>query len=181
MKFPFAIYCSFALCMLLLENCSNPQAIQQGQQQKGELYQCMPCGSECDKTTYDKPGTCSKCGMQLVKTATVTFKTLDPSAICAFIKSHPEAVLLDVRTQEEFEGKANPNFGTLKNAINVPIQQLEDKLSSITYLKDKEVLVYCSHSRRSPRASYILTQHGFTNVTNMAGGMSVVKDTSCKK
>jgi rhodanese-related sulfurtransferase len=119
--------------------------------------------------------------MQLVKTTMVTFKTLAPSGICAFIKRHPNAVLLDVRTKEEFEGKATPNYGTLKKAINIPVQELESKLSGINSLKGRELLVYCSHSHRSPRASYLLTQHGFTNVTNLDGGMSVVTDTSYKK
>jgi rhodanese-related sulfurtransferase len=30
-------------------------------------------------------------------------------------------------------------------------------------------------------ASYLMNQNGFTNVTNMAGGMSVLKDNRCKK
>jgi rhodanese-related sulfurtransferase len=104
-----------------------------------------------------------------------------PTGICDYIKKHPGAVLLDVRTKREFEGKATPDFGTLKNAINIPVQELESKLSTISHLKNKEVLVYCSHSQRSPRASYLLTQNGFTNVTNMDGGMSVVRDAACKK
>jgi rhodanese-related sulfurtransferase len=146
-----------------------------------EQYQCLPCGSDCDKVVYKAGGECSQCHMQLVKKSTVTFNAVAPTEICDYIKKHPNAVLLDVRTREEFEGKANPNFGTLKNAINIPVQELESKLSTIGHLKNKEVLVYCSHSRRSPRASYMLMQNGFTNVTNMDGGMSVVSDAACKK
>jgi len=45
--------------------------------------------------------------------------------------------------------------------------------------------VYCSHSHRSPRASYMLSQNGFKNVTNMLGGMSAwkesVKDKDCNQ
>jgi len=47
--------------------------------------------------------------------------------------------------------------------------------------KEKEIIVYCSHSHRSPQACYILTQNGFSNVTNMNGGMSVMKDKSCMR
>jgi len=117
----------------------------------------------------------------LVKKSTVHFKTIQPSEICNYVASHPDVVLLDVRTKEEFEGKANPNFGTLKNAINVPIQVLQNQISSLDAYKNKEIIVYCSHSHRSPRASYILTQNGFTNVINMAGGMSEMKDRTCVK
>ena len=144
-------------------------------------YQCLPCGSDCDKATYSSPGECSQCHMQLVKKSAVTFRSVEPAAICDYIKKHPDAVLLDVRTKAEFEGKTRPRYGTLRNAINIPIQELESKLSTISHLKNKEVLVYCSHSQRSPRASYLLTQNGFTNVTNMDGGMSEVTDTACKK
>ena len=49
-------------------------------------------------------------------------------------------------------------------------------MNELEKYKDKEIVVYCSHSRRSPRASYILTRNGFKNVTNMLGGMSVWKE-----
>ena len=83
--------------------------------------------------------------------------------------------------QEEFEGKANPDFGSLQNAINIPIQELETRIEELDAYKNKQVIVYCSQSHRSPRASYLLTQNGFTKVTNLAGGMSVMEDKSCKK
>ena len=146
-----------------------------------EIYQCIPCGYDCDKQVYDKAGQCPNCKMELVKQSSIIFKNIEPSEICAYIKSHPNVVLLDVRTKLEFEGKAEPNFGTLKNAINLPIQEFDTKLKSLDSLKNKEIIVFCSHSHRSPRASHLLTQNGFTNVTNMAGGMSVLKDNSCKK
>ena len=119
--------------------------------------------------------------MELVKKSAVVFTTISPVEICSYIQKHPDVVLLDVRTKEEFEGKADPNFGTLKNAINIPVQELKSRLSSISNLKNKEIIVYCSHSHRSPSASYLLTQNGFKKVINMSGGMSVMKDNSCMK
>jgi rhodanese-related sulfurtransferase len=175
-------FASFFSCLIFIgESCNSSQASQPKTANLQDPYQCLPCGSDCDKATYNAAGECSQCHMQLVKKSSVKFHSVAPSEICEYIKKHPDAVLLDVRTREEFEGKANPDFGTLKNAINIPVQELETKLSTISHLKNKEVLVYCSHSRRSPRASYLLMQNGFTNVTNMDGGMSVVKDNACKK
>jgi rhodanese-related sulfurtransferase len=146
-----------------------------------DSYQCMPCGLDCDKEVYTAPGKCKHCQMELVKKSTVHFKTIQSADVCKYLQSHPAVVLLDVRTKEEFEGKSDPDFGTLKNAINVPVQLLESRLADLESYKDKEIIVYCSHSHRSPRASYILTQHGFSNVTNMAGGMSEMKNSDCKK
>jgi rhodanese-related sulfurtransferase/DNA-directed RNA polymerase subunit RPC12/RpoP len=158
-----------------------PQAGLQNTIQQSEKYVCSPCGQDCDKIEYNKPGTCPHCGMALVKKSTVTFKTIQPGEICNYLKKHPHVVLLDVRTREEFERKANPDYGTLQNAINIPVQELENRLNEISSLKKREVIVYCSHSHRSPQASYILSQNGFTDVTNMAGGMSVMNDNPCKK
>jgi rhodanese-related sulfurtransferase/DNA-directed RNA polymerase subunit RPC12/RpoP len=171
---------SFLIFTFLFIGCTYSNA-QESNPANSEQYQCTPCGSDCDTISFDKSGKCPHCGMALVKKSTVTFKTIQPAEICDYISKHPDVVLLDVRTKEEFEGKRNPDFGTLKNAINMPVQELENHLADISNLKSKEIIVYCSHSRRSPRASYILTQNGFTNVTNMAGGMSVMKDNSCKK
>lgn len=140
----------------------------------------MPCGGECDKQTFDKDGTCPHCNMALVKRSSVTFKSISPTEICSYIEKHPEVVLLDVRTKDEYEGKAD-DYGTLKNAINIPIQQLDSRVGELSEAKDKEIIVYCSHSKRSPRASYFLTEHGFKHVTNMEGGMSTMNDKSCKK
>jgi rhodanese-related sulfurtransferase/DNA-directed RNA polymerase subunit RPC12/RpoP len=146
-----------------------------------DSYQCTPCGRECDNEVHDKPGKCSHCQMDLVEKSTVHFKTIEPSMLCQYIAEHPNVVLLDVRTKEEFEGKADPNYGTLKNAINVPVQELQKNIATLAPYKDTELIVYCSHSHRSPQACYILTQNGFSNVTNMAGGMSVMKDKSCMR
>lgn len=144
-------------------------------------YVCLPCGQDCDNKIYNDPGTCAHCQMPLIKKSSIVFKTIQPSAICRYIASHPDVVLLDVRTKEEFEGRADPDFGRLKNAINIPIQELGARMGELNAYKKRQLIVYCSHSHRSPQASYQLTQNGFMNVTNMAGGMSVMKDNTCKK
>jgi len=143
-------------------------------------YSCTPCGQSCDKEVYSAKGICSHCHMPLVKTNTINFKTIAPSEICDYISRNPKVILLDVRTKDEFEGRVEPRLGRLKNAINLPVQELEAKIASLAAYKDKEIIVYCSRSLRSPRASYILSQNGFKKVTNMAGGMSVMRDNSCK-
>lgn len=146
-----------------------------------DQYQCLPCGQECDKIIYAASGQCTHCNMRLVKQSSITFENISPTEICTYIAKNPEVILLDVRTKEEFEGKHDPDFGTLKNAINIPVQELEHRLSEIRAYKNKEIIVFCSHSHRSPQASYLLTQNGFIHVSNMSGGMSVLRDNSCKK
>ena len=180
MKNLFAIILLVSVILPVARNGFS-QSISQRKANHPAQYTCLPCGYDCDKMIYKNPGTCAHCQMPLVKKSTIVFNTIQPSAICKYIAAHPGVVLLDVRTKEEFEGKANPDFGSLQNAINIPIQELETRIAELDAYKNKQVIVYCSQSHRSPRASYLLTQNGFTNVTNLAGGMSVLEDKSCKK
>jgi len=119
--------------------------------------------------------------MQMVDKSTIIHKNIQPDKMCSL--NEKEVFFLDVRTPAEFNGTAREKFGAIKNAINIPVQELEARMNELEKYKTKEIVVYCSHSHRSPRASYMLTQKGFTNITNMLGGMSVwhnnVKDKAC--
>ena len=137
-------------------------------------YTCLPCGSDCDTTVYDKPGICIHCNMALVDRSTIVHKNIEPGKMCSL--NEKNIIFLDVRTAAEFNGTAEDKFGAIKNAINIPVQELDARMKELEKYKDKEIIVYCSHSHRSPRASYMLTQNGFKHVTNMLGGMSVWKD-----
>lgn len=182
MKIRYIASALFALGCMILFFINNATALPRNHSFiQQEQYQCLPCGNDCDNTTYDHGGKCPHCGMQLVKKSTINFKTIQPGEVCAYLKQHPETVLLDVRTRDEYEGKSNPDYGTLQNAINIPIQELGSRIGEIDSLKHKEIIVYCSHSHRSPQASYLLSQNGFEHVVNMAGGMSVIKDNECMK
>src|SRR5687768_9783806 len=86
-----------------------------GQAPASNTYQCLPCGQSCDQEKYSKAGKCPHCNMDLVIVSSISFKTIEPSKVCAYVKAHPKAVLLDVRTPEEFKGLTEPRFGTLKN------------------------------------------------------------------
>jgi len=137
-------------------------------------YACTPCGSACDTTVHNAPGTCTHCNMALVDKSTIVHKSIQPDKMCSL--NEKNIIFLDVRTPAEFNGTAEYKYGAIKNAINIPIQELPSRMNELEKYKDKEIIVYCSHSHRSPRASYMLTQKGFKNVTNMLGGMSVWKD-----
>ncbi len=139
-------------------------------------YKCTPCGYDCDAETYKTPGTCAMCKMKLVTTSSIKFKSLSFEEFAKRIQANPNVVLLDVRSPEEFKGTTTevPSFGHFKNAININVEELEARLVELSKYKDKEILVYCSHSHRSPRASYILNINGFNNVSNMNGGVSTL-------
>jgi peroxiredoxin family protein/rhodanese-related sulfurtransferase/TusA-related sulfurtransferase len=73
-----------------------------------------------------------------------------------------KAVLLDVRTKEEFEA------GSIPAAINIPLDSLRQELSKLP--KDREIYVFCQIGLRGYLACRILLQNGFEKVKNLSGG-----------
>ena len=162
------------LCVLLLA-ISGISASGQSKQ-----FVCTPCGADCDKEVYDHGGHCKSCGMALVEKSSATVTNLTVDEICKRIAANPNLILLDVRTPGEFNGSSTRgSYGHFKNAININIDNLESRLDEISKYKNEEIIVYCSHSHRSPRATYLLSTRGFKDVKNMAGGVStIVKPTN---
>ncbi|MCM3411386.1 rhodanese-like domain-containing protein [Metabacillus litoralis] len=72
---------------------------------------------------------------------------------------------VDVRTPGEFKGNR------IKEFKNIPLHELSQKAEK-ELSKDKEVIVICQSSMRSQKASKTLKKLGFTNVTNVKGGLS---------
>lgn len=80
------------------------------------------------------------------------------------IDSDPFLVVLDVRTQSEYE-----NDGHIRNAKLIPVTELSARLGELN--KTDEILVYCKLGGRSASASQILVDNGFMYVYNMLGGI----------
>jgi len=117
--------------------------------------------------------------MKLVLKSSLQFENLNADDFCKRIADNPKVILLDVRSKAEFEGRSLRNtYGHFNNAININIDELEKRLTELSAYKDREILVYCSHSVRSPRAAILLNQNGFKNVKNLQGGVSILKATT---
>jgi len=104
----------------------------------------------------------------------ILYKTLYPSHLREFLNEYPEAVIFDVRSPGEFADTSmfkSLNIGHIKGAINMPIDSIQKSISKITQLRNKPVIVYCSHSSRSRRACKLLSENGFTQIENLNGGM----------
>lgn len=71
------------------------------------------------------------------------------------------AQIIDVRTKEEF------GSGHLKGAVNIPLNELSSKLSSLD--KSKPVITCCASGVRSATAKSLLKSNGFANVHNGGG------------
>ena len=146
-------------------------------------YVCFPCGAECDKAIHNTPGTCSHCNMELIEKSRVIFENLTPEEVAEVISTNNDIILLDVRTPKEHVGKGDTprfSYGHLKGAINISHTELTERIGEIEKYKDREIIVYCSHSHRSPYACQQLTDLGFTNIKNMSEGLSVFVEKDLK-
>lgn len=87
------------------------------------------------------------------------------------IKSDEKAVILDVRTPEEYFS------GIIENAQNIDIMDTEKFLSEIEKLdKSKVYYIYCHSGGRSYQACAVMEQKGFQSTFNLMGGIMEWQD-----
>ena len=78
------------------------------------------------------------------------------------LENTPSAVLLDVRTPEEYRE------GHIPGSNNVPLQSL-DKVTGLVNHQDTPMFAYCYSGARSAQAVSALQRMGYTNVKNIGG------------
>lgn len=74
----------------------------------------------------------------------------------------PGAVLLDVRTPEEYSG------GHIPGSKNIPLQTI-DQVAAVAENKAAALFVYCRSGARSRQAAALLQHMGYDNVNNIGG------------
>jgi phage shock protein E len=82
------------------------------------------------------------------------------------------AVVIDVRTPEEFTGDH------LAQATNIPVQEFSSRLGDVEKLvggdKSKPIVLHCAAGGRAGKAKKQLEEAGYTNVVN-GGGLDDLK------
>ena len=84
--------------------------------------------------------------------------------------SHPNLVILDVRTVSEFEA------GHIPQAILIPVQELPQRIDELSQHKNDEIIVYCLGGGRSHSASLTLDENNFTTVFDMLLGINAWRE-----
>lgn len=69
--------------------------------------------------------------------------------------------IIDVREAPEY------SLGHLKNAVNIPLSEIRDRLEEIP--RDRPVYLHCRSSQRSYNACMALINRGYKNVWNISG------------
>lgn len=105
------------------------------------------------------------CGNNQPTSETQIQTELSPEAFQAALTKTPDALVLDVRTAEEYAK------GHLPKARNIDWYS-EDFMQQVSgYLKSRPVYVYCLSGARSAAAADKLRSAGFSEVYNMEGGI----------
>jgi rhodanese-related sulfurtransferase len=97
-------------------------------------------------------------------------KTIQVAELNQKLQSGEQVHLVDVR--ESFEHDEFNIGGILLPLGDIRMGDTE----KIDHLKDEEVYLYCRSGNRSGQAALILETMGFTNVTNVIGGMLAWQD-----
>ena len=84
-----------------------------------------------------------------------------------------QSLWIDVRTVEEY------NAGHLEGAINIPYDEIEQKIEAVSADKTADIQLYCRSGRRSGIALETLRSLGYSKVTN-AGAYEQLKQKQAK-
>ena len=90
---------------------------------------------------------------------------IDYSTLMRMMKNNSNILVIDVRTKDEFR------CGHINGAINVPLQDIKEKIGNVVKDKNKVIIVYCQYGGRSRKACIKLEKMGYTNVYNLKDGL----------
>ncbi|MDD3375453.1 MAG: FAD-dependent oxidoreductase [Candidatus Omnitrophica bacterium] len=91
------------------------------------------------------------------------YLSLTPDEVKKKMENSEDFILLDVRSQEEYDETY------IENSTLIPLGQLRKRISEIP--DNKEIIVFCKISLRGYEAALILQANGFKNVKVMDGGI----------
>ncbi len=77
-----------------------------------------------------------------------------------------KTLIIDVRDSEQFAA------GHLRDAKNIPLKDLPQRISELDKFKNKSVIVVCQSGTQSGKAEGTFKKAGFTEVYGLAGGIA---------
>ena len=92
-----------------------------------------------------------------------SYQQITPEDAKTMMDEQGDYILLDVRTQEEFDE------GHIEGAILIPDTEIGDRAEEELIDKESTILVYCRSGRRSKLAAQALADLGYTNIYEFGG------------
>jgi rhodanese-related sulfurtransferase len=90
-------------------------------------------------------------------------KEMSVETLKAKLDNGETPLIIDVREPWEYD------IAHLRQAIHIPMNTIPQRLATLD--PHAEIVVQCHHGGRSWHVANFLIQHGFTNVSNLSGGI----------
>ena len=103
------------------------------------------------------------CGQTEETTQEAVYMNITAQEAKAIMDSESGYIILDVRTQEEYDS------GHIPNAILIPDYEITARAEAELTDKNQLILVYCRSGRRSKLAAEALVELGYTNIREFGG------------
>jgi len=94
---------------------------------------------------------------------TAKYRQITPEAAKKMLAEDKTAVLVDVRTPEEYAS------GHIAGSVLIPDYELAEKAAKLLPDKTKPVIVYCRSGNRSRGSAQTLLKLGYTDVYDLGG------------
>ncbi|TQK05072.1 cysteine sulfinate desulfinase/cysteine desulfurase-like protein [Herbaspirillum sp. SJZ107] len=98
---------------------------------------------------------------------------LAPAELAAFLKTHADALLVDVREQPEADAGACALHG--RSALNLPLSRLAEHLAYLLATPERPLVFVCRSGNRSARAALALRRAGHAQAWTLAGGIALAQ------
>ena len=103
------------------------------------------------------------CGQAKENDQEAVYMNITAEEAKAIMDSEEGYVILDVRTQEEYDQ------GHIPGAIVISHEEIAEKAEDVLTDKEQLILVYCRSGRRSKLAAEALVELGYTNIREFGG------------
>lgn len=103
------------------------------------------------------------CGQAKEKNQGAVYMNITAAEAKRIMDSEEGYIILDVRTQEEYDESHIPG------AILIPNTEIKERAAEELVDKDQLILVYCRSGRRSKMAADMLVELGYTNIWEFGG------------
>lgn len=90
---------------------------------------------------------------------------IDAESVYSAVQSKADISILDVRTPQEY------SRDHIERSINIPLQELAQKIGNEIPDKNTSIYVYCLSGSRSTSAVDMMIQMGYNNVFSMTSGL----------
>ena len=95
-------------------------------------------------------------------------KEIDYKNMKNMLRNNNKIIVIDVRTKDEYNDKH------IEGAINIPLQDIFEKIEKIVTNKNDTIILYCQYGLRSRKAMKKIEKLGYLNVYNLDGGIEKI-------